>query len=71
MLRRTKGNSLTKAILSARKAPSRRRIQPRDFDSGIKRAKAKVKANLLGNEGTDEWDLPPKPKGMRWATYER
>jgi hypothetical protein len=19
----------------------------------------------------DEWDLPPKPKGMRWATYKR
>jgi hypothetical protein len=30
-----------------------------------------VKAALLGNEDPDEWDLPPKPKGMRWATYER
>ena len=19
----------------------------------------------------DGWDLPPKPKGMRWATYEK
>ncbi|ANY79687.1 hypothetical protein BB934_16835 [Microvirga ossetica] len=35
------------------------------------RTKAKVKAALLGNEDPDEWDLPPKPKGMRWATYER
>ena len=34
-------------------------------------AKANVKADLLGNEGPDEWDLPPKPKGMRWATYKR
>ena len=35
------------------------------------RTKAKVKAVLLGNEDPDEWDLPPKPKGMRWSTYER
>jgi len=35
------------------------------------RTKAKVKAALLGDEDPDEWDLPPKPKGMRWATYER
>jgi hypothetical protein len=30
-----------------------------------------VKARLIGTEDPDEWDLPPKPKGMRWATYER
>ncbi len=35
------------------------------------RTKAKVKAALLGDEDPDEWDLPPKPKGMRRATYER
>ena len=35
------------------------------------RTKAKVKTRLLGNEDPNEWDLPPKPKGMRWATYER
>jgi hypothetical protein len=35
------------------------------------RIKAKVKAWLIGNEDSDEWDLPPKPKGMRWATYEK
>jgi hypothetical protein len=35
------------------------------------RTKAKVKAALLGDEDPDEWDLPPKPQGMRWATYER
>jgi hypothetical protein len=35
------------------------------------RTKAKVKAHLLGDADPDEWDLPPKPKGMRWATYER
>jgi len=25
----------------------------------------------LGSEGSDEWDLPATPKGMRWATNER
>ncbi|MBD2749627.1 hypothetical protein IC232_23395 [Microvirga sp. BT688] len=35
------------------------------------RTKAKVKATLLGDADPDEWDVPPKPKGMRWATYER
>ena len=35
------------------------------------RTKAKVKAALLGDADPDEWDLPPKPKGMRWTTYER
>jgi hypothetical protein len=35
------------------------------------RTKAKVKAALLGDADPDEWDVPPKPKGMHWATYER
>jgi hypothetical protein len=30
-----------------------------------------VKAALLGDEHPDEWNLPPKPRGMRWVTYER
>jgi hypothetical protein len=33
--------------------------------------KAKVKTALLGDADPDEWGLPLKPKGMRWATYER
>jgi hypothetical protein len=35
------------------------------------RAKAKVKARLLGDSDPDEWDLPPKPKWMRSRTYEK
>ena len=35
------------------------------------RGKAKIKARLIGDCDPDEWDLPPKPKGMRWATYNR
>ncbi|WP_201839352.1 hypothetical protein [Microvirga zambiensis] len=30
-----------------------------------------MKAALLGDADPDEWDLLPKPKGMRWATYKR
>jgi hypothetical protein len=26
---------------------------------------------LIGTLDPDEWDLPPKPKGMRWRTYQR
>ncbi len=35
------------------------------------RGKAKIKAKLIGNSDPEEWDLPPKPKWMRWRTYER
>ena len=31
----------------------------------------KIKARLFGDLNPDEWDLPPKPKRMRWATYKR
>jgi hypothetical protein len=33
--------------------------------------KVKVKQSVLGDADPDEWDLPPKPKGMRWRTYQR
>jgi hypothetical protein len=33
--------------------------------------KAKIKSRLIGNLNRDEWDLPPKPKWMRWRTYNR
>ncbi len=29
-----------------------------------------MKAALLEDADPDEWDVPPKPKGMRWVTYE-
>jgi hypothetical protein len=43
------------------------------FDTPVDRAhrgKARIKARLIGTHDPDEWDLPPKPKRMRWATYE-
>jgi hypothetical protein len=32
---------------------------------------ARIKARLIGDCDPDEWDLPPKPKWMRWRTYNR
>ena len=32
---------------------------------------AKIKSRLIGDCDPDEWDLPPKPKWMRWRTYNR
>jgi hypothetical protein len=26
---------------------------------------------LIGDLDPDEWELPPKPKWMRWRTYNR
>ena len=42
------------------------------FDTPVDRAhrgKARIKARLIGDCDPDEWDLPPKPKWMRWQTY--
>jgi hypothetical protein len=33
--------------------------------------KAKIKARLIGDLDPDYWELPPKPKWMRWRTYKR
>jgi hypothetical protein len=33
--------------------------------------KAKVKARLIGELDPEDWELPPKPKWMRWRTYNR
>lgn len=33
--------------------------------------KARIKARLIADLDPDEWDFPPKPKWMRWATYSR
>ena len=34
-------------------------------------AREKVKSRLIGDLDPRDWDLPPKPKWMRWPTYER
>jgi hypothetical protein len=42
-----------------------------DADNRAHRGKAKIKERLIGDYEPDEWDLPPKPKWMRWSTYNR
>jgi hypothetical protein len=42
-----------------------------DPDNRAHRGQAKIKARLIGDCDPDEWDLPPKPKWMRWRTYNR
>ena len=44
------------------------------FNTATDRAhagKARINSRLIADLDPDEWDLPPKPKWMRWATYER
>jgi len=33
--------------------------------------KERIKARLIGNFDPEDWELPPKPKWMRWKTYNR
>ena len=40
------------------------------FDRAIS-ARQKVKLRLIGDLDPREWELPPKPKWMRWHTYDR
>ena len=42
-----------------------------DPDNRAHRGQAKIKARLIADLDPDEWDLPPKPKWMRWSTYNR
>jgi hypothetical protein len=31
----------------------------------------RIKSRLIADLEPDEWDFPPKPKWMRWATHNR
>jgi hypothetical protein len=42
-----------------------------DPDNRAHRCLAEIKSRLIANLDPDEWDLPPKPKGMHWRTYNR
>jgi hypothetical protein len=33
--------------------------------------KERIKQHLIGELDPEDWDLPPKPKWMRWKTYQR
>src|SRR5215212_5412307 len=44
------------------------------FNDATNRAhggQAKIKSKLIANLDPAEWDLPPKPKWMRWSTYNK
>jgi hypothetical protein len=42
-----------------------------DLNNRAHRGQAKIKSRLIADLDPDEWDLPPKPKWMRWHTYDR
>jgi hypothetical protein len=57
----------------SRKAWGRQVAYQSQFNTPIDRAHAglaRVKSRLIENLDPDEWELPPKPKWMRWATYD-
>ena len=47
------------------------RSQFNDSTNRAHAGKARIKSRLIGDLDPDEWDLPPKPRWMRWATYNR
>jgi hypothetical protein len=47
------------------------RSQFSDPDNRAHLGKERIKARLIADLDPDEWDLPPKPKWMRWSTYNR
>jgi hypothetical protein len=44
-----------------------------DCDNRAHLGQAKIRSRLclIGGFDSDEWDFPPKPKWMRWSTYNR
>jgi hypothetical protein len=44
-----------------------------DRDNRAHRGQSKIRSRLcsIGGFDPDEWDFPPKPKWMRWRTYNR
>jgi hypothetical protein len=42
-----------------------------DRDNRAHYGQSKIKNRLIGKLDPDEWSLPPKPKWMRWRTYNR
>lgn len=63
------------AYFRSRQAWGSRRVayasQFLDSDNRAHRGKAKIKGRLIADLDPDEWELPPKPKWMRWGTYNR
>jgi hypothetical protein len=47
------------------------RSQFRNASDRAHLGKERIKAQLIGDLNADDWELPPKPKWMRWRTYNR
>jgi hypothetical protein len=47
------------------------RSQFQDAATRAQFGKERIKARLIGDLDPEKWDLPPKPKWMRWKTYNR
>jgi hypothetical protein len=47
------------------------RSQFLDRDNRAHAGKERIKGRLIGDLDPDEWELPPKPKWMRWETYNK
>ena len=47
------------------------RSQFLDPDNRARAGQATIKSRLNSDRDPDAWALPPKPKWMRWATYNR
>jgi hypothetical protein len=59
-------------FFASRYAWGRRAAYASQFLAPIGRAwRIKAKVALLGDADPDAWDLSPKPKAMRWVTYEK
>ena len=59
---------------SSRQAWGRQVAYRSQFQNASDRAylgKERIKARLIGDLDPDDWELPPKPRWMRWATYNR
>jgi len=58
----------------SRQAWGRQIAYASQFSDRINRAhlgKSRIKRRLIADLDPDEWDLPPKPKWMRWSTHNR
>ena len=45
------------------------RADPKPDAAGVYRGQAKIRLRLISDFDPDEWQLPPKPKWMRWRAY--
>jgi hypothetical protein len=62
------------ARFCSRQAWGRQVAYRSQFQNATDRAyfgKERIKARLIGDLDPHEWELPPKPKWMRWETYNR